>query len=61
MTKNGPTKRQGQSNVTIMQLGEETNSFQDQAEFNIEDIEKLKICLRTLEKSTNLGTCSLAF
>lgn len=61
MTKNGPTKRQGHSNVTIMQLGEETNSFQDQAEFNIEDIEKLKICLRTLEKSTNLGTCSLAF
>ena len=59
--KNGPTMGQGQSRVTTMQPRRKTNSFKDQVEFNIEEIEKLKKILGTLEKSTGSSTCSLAF
>ena len=60
-TKNGPAKGQGQSYVTKMKPREETNSFQDYAELDRVEIEKLKFFLGTLEKPTGSSTCSLAF
>ena len=44
-----------------MKPREETNSFQDYAELDRVEIEKLKFFLGTLEKPTGSSTCSLDF
>ncbi|TXG69702.1 hypothetical protein EZV62_004637 [Acer yangbiense] len=51
---------QGQAHMTLAQSGG-GDSSQERAEFNREDIEKLRNLLGTLEKSTGSGTCSFAF